>query len=64
MKNRLPNFISTALVFLPLFLFVLYQFFKNIHTDKFLLSLLALIATIGSYFLVLLSFSLKKEKVQ
>jgi len=62
MNKKKSTTAATSVISLPIIAFFLYQLIKNIHSEKFLLSLIALVAVICSYVLIILSFNYNPRK--
>gem|GEM_PF-6913599 len=62
MKNKKSILISTSLIMLPLVIFSFIQFIKSIQTGQAIYGALALVCSIGSWFLVIMTFRQKKGK--
>ena len=61
MRNKISTALAISIIVLPFIAYCFYQLIKNLNSDKFLLSLIAFICSLGAYAMLLLTFKPKKN---
>jgi hypothetical protein len=61
MRNKISTVLAISIIALPCIAYCFYQLIKNLNSDKFLLSLIAFICSLGAYAMLLLTFKPKKN---
>jgi positive regulator of sigma E activity len=62
MKNKKSILVCTTMIMLPLVIFSFVQFIKSIQTGQAIFGAIALLCSIGSWFLVIMTFRPKKKQ--